>query len=151
MLEHLQLNKDSLSRNIKSFSAPTISRPLLLEMRMFRGLKLPRTYHKLIVGASTMAKRDIMPIDDQIHAFVLISPPQLHLPLPGEPILFWLSASRTMLMRESTMLLWRKTRKLLKLSLVCFSSMTLLQLCYLILEHHILSYLLHMLRSIIYP
>jgi hypothetical protein len=32
-----------------------------------------------------------------------------------------------------------------------FLSMTLLQLCYLILEHHILSYPLHMLRSIICP
>jgi hypothetical protein len=32
-----------------------------------------------------------------------------------------------------------------------FLSMTLLQLCYLILEHHILSYLLHMLGNIICP
>jgi hypothetical protein len=32
------------------------------------------------------------------------------------------------------MLLWRKPRKLWMLSLVCFSSMTLLQLCCLILE-----------------
>jgi hypothetical protein len=32
-----------------------------------------------------------------------------------------------------------------------FLSMTFLQLCYLILEHHILLYLMHMLRSIIYP
>jgi hypothetical protein len=59
--------------------------------------------------------------------------------------------SRTMLMGESTMLLWRKPRKLRMLSLICFSSMTLLQLCYLILGHHILSYLLHMFRSIICP
>jgi hypothetical protein len=33
------------------------------------------------------------------------------------------------------------------LSLVCYSSMTLLQLCYLILEHHTLSYLPNMLRT----
>jgi hypothetical protein len=36
-------------------------------------------------------------------------------------------------------------------SLVHFPSTTSLQLCCLILEHHILSYPLHMLRSIIYP
>jgi hypothetical protein len=46
---------------------------------------------------------------------------------------------------------WRKPRKLRMLSLVCFLSMTLLQLCCLILKHHILSYLLRMLRSIICP
>jgi hypothetical protein len=46
---------------------------------------------------------------------------------------------------------WKKRKKLLMLSLACFSSMILLQLCYLILEHHILSYLLHMLGSIICP
>jgi hypothetical protein len=40
---------------------------------------------------------------------------------------------------------WKKCKKLLMLSFVCFSSMTLLQLCCLILEHRILSYLLHML------
>jgi hypothetical protein len=39
----------------------------------------------------------------------------------------------------------KKRKKLLMLSLVYFSSMTPLQLCYLILEHRILSYLLHML------
>jgi hypothetical protein len=108
---------------------------------MFRGPKLPKIYRKLIVGASTVVKIDIMPTDAPIHVLVLISllQLQLHLPLPMEPILFWLSPSKTMLVGESTMLLWRKP---LTLSLVCFSSMTLMQLCYLILEHHILSYLL---------
>jgi hypothetical protein len=72
---------------------------------MFRGPKLPKTCRKLIVGASTVVKRDIMPIDAPIHAFMLISLQQLHLPLPVEPILFWLPPSRTMLMAESTMLL----------------------------------------------
>jgi hypothetical protein len=46
---------------------------------------------------------------------------------------------------------WKKRKKLMMLSLVCFSSMTLLQLCCLILEYHILSYLLHILGSIICP
>jgi hypothetical protein len=44
-----------------------------------------------------------------------------------------------------------EARKLQTWSLVCFSSMTLWQLCCLILEHRILSYPLHMLRSIICP
>jgi hypothetical protein len=47
---------------------------------MFRGPKLPKTCHKLIVGASTVVKRDIMPTDVPIHALMLISPLQLHLP-----------------------------------------------------------------------
>jgi hypothetical protein len=68
-----------------------------------------------------------------------------------EPILFLLLLGKTMLMGESTMLLGRKPKKLLMLSLVCFSSTPLLQLCYLILEHRILSYLLHVLKSIICP
>jgi hypothetical protein len=139
--DHSQLAKDSLPYSIMSFSAPTISRHLLLGVRMFRGLKLPRTCRKLVVGASTMAKRGIMPTDAPTRALVLISPLQLHLPLLVEPIMFRLPPSRTMLMGESTMLVWRKPRKLLMLSLVYFSSMILLQLCYLILEHHILSYL----------
>jgi hypothetical protein len=50
---------------------------------------------------------------------------------------------------ESIMWPWNKRKKLLMLSLLSFSSTTLMQLCYLILEHRILSYLLHMLGSII--
>jgi hypothetical protein len=59
----------------------------------------------------------------------------LHLPPLVESTLFLLLPSRTMFKGESTMLLWRKPRKLRTWSLVCFSSMTLLQLCYLIMEH----------------
>jgi hypothetical protein len=47
-----------------------------------------------------------------ICTLVLISPLQLHLPQPMEPILFRLPPSRTILMGESTMLLWRKPKKL---------------------------------------
>jgi hypothetical protein len=68
-----------------------------------------------------------------------------------EPTLSRLLPSRTMLMGESTMLLWRKPKKLRMWSLVCFSSTTLLHLCFFILEHRILLYPLYMLRSIIYP
>jgi hypothetical protein len=104
---------------------------------MFRGPKEHKTCRKLIGGASTMVKRDIMPTDAPIRSLVLISLLQLHLLLPVEPILFRLPLSRTMFMGESTMLLWRKPKKLQTLSLVYFSSTTLLQLCYFILEHNI--------------
>jgi hypothetical protein len=78
---------------------------MLLEVRMFRGPKLTKTYNKLIIGASTVVKKDIMSTNAQISALVLISPLQLHLPLPVKPILFRLPPSRTMLVGESTMLL----------------------------------------------
>jgi hypothetical protein len=105
---------------------------------VFRGHKLPKTHSKLIVGATTVVKRDITPTDAPIHALVLINPLQLHLSLPVEPTLFLLLPSKTMPVGESTMWPWKKRKKLLMLSLVCFSSMTLLQLCCFILEHHIL-------------
>jgi hypothetical protein len=85
---------------------------------------LPKTRYKLIIGATTVERRDIIPTDAPIRALVLIRLLLLHLPLPVEPTLFLLLPNKTMLMEESTMLLWRKPRKLLMLSLVCFSSMT---------------------------
>jgi hypothetical protein len=124
-----QLDKDTLLRSTKGFRTPTISRLLLLEIEMFKGPKLPKTCRKLNIGASIVVKRDIMPTDAPIHALVLTIPLQLHLPLPMEPILFRLLPSRIILMGGSTMLLWRKPKKLQTLSLVCFPSMTLLQLC----------------------
>jgi hypothetical protein len=146
-----QLDKDFLPCNVKLFNAPIIFRPLLLEARMFRGPKLPKTYHPLIEGASIVEKMDIMPTDALIRALALISQLHLHLPLPMEPTLFLLPPSKSMPEGESTMLLWRKPRMLRMLSLVCFSPTTPLQLCYLILGHHILLYLLYMLRNIICP
>jgi hypothetical protein len=68
---------------------------------MFRGPKLPKTRCKLIVGATTVVKRDITPTDALIHALMLISPLQLHLPLPVEPTLFLLLPSRTKPVGES--------------------------------------------------
>jgi hypothetical protein len=56
-----QLDKDSLPRNIKGFITLIISKLLLLEVRVFRGPKLPKTHSKLIIGATTMVKRDITP------------------------------------------------------------------------------------------
>jgi hypothetical protein len=69
-----QLDKDSLPRSVKGFSAPIISRLLLLGIRVFRGPKLPKTHSKLIVGGTTVVKKDIMPTDAPIHALVSISP-----------------------------------------------------------------------------
>jgi hypothetical protein len=90
-----QLDKDSLPRSIKRFNAPTISRLMLPGIRVFKGPKLPKICCKLIVGATTMVKWDIMPTDAPIHTLMLISPLQLHLPLPTEPTLFLLLPSRT--------------------------------------------------------
>jgi hypothetical protein len=62
---------------------------------VFRGEKLPKTHSKLIVGATTVVKRDIMPTDAPIRALRLISLLWLHMPLPMEPTLFLLLPSRT--------------------------------------------------------
>jgi hypothetical protein len=69
-----QLDKDSLPHSIKGFSAPTISRLLLIGIRVFRGPKLPKTRSKLIVGATTVVKFNIMPTDAPIYALMPISP-----------------------------------------------------------------------------
>jgi hypothetical protein len=79
----------------------------------------------MIVGATTVVKKDITPTDAPIHALVLISPLQLHLPLPEVPTLFLLLPIRTTPVGESIMWSWKKHKKLLMLSLVCFSSTTL--------------------------
>jgi hypothetical protein len=146
-----QLDKDSLPCSIKCFNAPIISRPLLLGIREFRGLKLLRTHYTVNGSAMLVGKEVTLPTNAPIRAPAFLKQLYLPLHLPMEPTLFLLLLSRTMLVGESTMLLWRKLRKLRMLSSVCFSSMTLLQLCYFILEHCIHSYLLCMLRSIICP
>jgi hypothetical protein len=71
---HRQLDKDSLPRIVKGFSASTIYKLLLLGIRVFRGPKLPKTRNKLIIGATTVVKRDVTPADAPIHALVPISP-----------------------------------------------------------------------------
>jgi hypothetical protein len=53
---------------------PNNPRLLLLGIRVFRGPKLPKTHSKLIVGATIVVKRDIMPTDAPIRALVPISP-----------------------------------------------------------------------------
>jgi hypothetical protein len=56
---HRQLDKDSLPRSVKWFSAPTISRLLLLGIRVFREPKIPKIHSKLIVDATTVVKRTL--------------------------------------------------------------------------------------------
>jgi hypothetical protein len=116
---------------------------------MFIEPRLLKTYLWLIGSATPVVRRVILPISAPICALTLLSSLRLHLPVKPTP--FLLLPSRTMNVGESTMLLWRKLKNLQTLSLVYFPSTTLLQLCYLILEHRILSYLLHMLGSIIFP
>jgi hypothetical protein len=65
---------------------------------------------------------DIMPTDAPINAHVPITLLMLHLPPLVEPILFRLLPSKTMPVGGSTMLLWRKPKKLQTWSLVCFLS-----------------------------
>jgi hypothetical protein len=72
-------------------------------------------------------RRDISLIDAPTHTHASIHQLQLHLFLPVVPALHLLLPSRTTTMGESIMLSWKKRKKLPMLSLVCFSSMTLLQ------------------------
>jgi hypothetical protein len=105
-----------------------------LGIRVLRGLKLLRTHYWVNGSAMLVGKEVTLLTNAPIQALALLKQLYLPLHLPMEPTLFLLLPRGTMLMGESTMLLWRKPRKLQMLSLVCFSSMILLQLCYLILE-----------------
>jgi hypothetical protein len=100
-------------------------------------------------SATLVGRKVTLPTNTPISATALLRQPCPPLRLPMVLILALLLLDRTMFTERSIMSQWRKTRKLQTWSLVRFSSMTLLQLCYLILEHRILLYLLHMLRSII--
>jgi hypothetical protein len=130
---------------------PNNSQTLMLGIRMLREPKLLQTCCRLNGGVLLVERRVISLTDAATHTHTSTRQLHLHLHLPVEPTLFLLLPSRTTLVGESTMLPWKKHKKLLMLPLVCFSSTTLLQLCYLILEHHILSYLLHMLGRLICP
>jgi hypothetical protein len=132
-------------------SCPAPPRLLLLRIRMFRGLKPLRTHYRGNESASLVERNVTLPTNAPTRAAALLRQlrPPLHLPV--RQILFLLLLGRTMFMERSIMSQLRKPRKLWTWSLVHFPSMTFLQLCCLILEHRILSYLLHMLRHVIYP
>jgi hypothetical protein len=108
---------------------------------MLRGLKLLRTHYKVNGNAMLVGSEASLPTNGPIHAIALSRQLCPHLHLPVELILFPVLLDRTMFAGSSIMSQWRKPRKFQTWSLVCFSSTTLLQLCCLILEHRILSYL----------
>jgi hypothetical protein len=105
-------SRRQLDRDFPPRSVPIISRLLLLGIRVFRGPKLLQMHCRLNGGVLLVGRMIISLIDTPIHAPVLIRLLQLYLPLPVEPILFLLLSSRTMFMGRSTMLLWKKPRKL---------------------------------------
>jgi hypothetical protein len=93
-------------------SAPTILRLLQLGIRAYKGPRLSKAHYKQIEGATTVETRDIMPTIAPIRVPMPIRLLLLHLPPLVEPTLFQLLPRRTMLMKESTMLLWNKHKKL---------------------------------------
>jgi hypothetical protein len=77
---------------------------------MFRGPKLLKTQCRLDGSAMLVERKVILPINAPICVHARISPLPLHLPLPMEPTLFLLMLGKTILVGQSTMLLWRKTK-----------------------------------------
>jgi hypothetical protein len=91
---------------------PTISRLLLLGIRVFRRLKLLRTRYRVNRSATLVGREVTLPTNAPICATALLiqlSPP---LRLPVKPILFMLLLDRTMLTGRSITSQWRKPRKL---------------------------------------
>jgi hypothetical protein len=126
---------------------PNNFRLLLLEIRVLRGLKLLRTPYRMNGGATLVGRKVTLPTNAPIRATTLLRQLCPPLRLPVGLILFLLLLDITMFAGRSIMSQWRKPKKLQTWSLVYFLSTTLLQLYCLILEHRILSYPLHMLRS----
>jgi hypothetical protein len=87
---------------------------------MFRGPNQLRTQYRRSESAMLVVREVTTPTNAPIRAPALLRQLCLHLRLPMEPTLFLLLLSRTMLMEESAMLLWRKPKKFRTLSLVCF-------------------------------
>jgi hypothetical protein len=117
---------------------------------MFRGLKPLRTHYRGNGGVSLVGRKVTLPTSVPIRAIVFLRQLCPLLRLPVGQILFLLLLGKTLFVERSIMSQLRKPKKLRTWSSVRFSSTTSLQLSYLILEHRILSYLLYMLRSIIY-
>jgi hypothetical protein len=89
---HKQLDKDSLPHIVKGFNTPLISRLLRLGIRVFRGPKLPKAHIKLIVGATTMVKREITPTDAPIDTHA--NQPTIATPAPTHGANFVLVAAK---------------------------------------------------------
>jgi hypothetical protein len=105
----------------------------------------------MVNGSAMLVGREVtLPTNAPIYAPALLR--QLSTPAPTRgansvPI----AAKQNYVHRKVNLVAVKEAQELQMWSLVYFSSMTLLQLCYLILEHHIISYLQCMLRSIICP
>jgi hypothetical protein len=85
---------------------------------MFRGPELLKTYLQLIGTAMHVVRRVILPISAPIHTLALLN--SLHLHLPMEPTLFLLLVSRTMLMRESTIVVVDEAQEALNVVICMF-------------------------------
>jgi hypothetical protein len=66
---------------------------MLLETRMSKGLKLPRTHYRLIGGALPVERKVIFLTGAPTHTLVLINQVLLHQPLPMVLTLFLLPPS----------------------------------------------------------
>jgi hypothetical protein len=80
-----------------------------------------RTHYRVNESAMLVERDVIMPTNAPIRTPALLRQLCLPLRLPMESTLFLLLLRRIILMGGSTMLPWRKPRKLQMLSLVCFS------------------------------
>jgi hypothetical protein len=128
-----------------------ICTPICTKILFLQKVGVTRTHYQGNGGVSLAGRKVTLPTSVPIRAIVLLWQLRPLLCLPMGQILFLLLLGRTSFMERLIMSQLRNPRKLRTWSSVHFPSMTSLQLCCLILEHHILSYLLHMLRSIIYP
>jgi hypothetical protein len=68
----MKLDKDFLPRSINRFSVPTISRPLLLEIKVLRGLKLLRTHYSVNISAMLVEREITMTTSAPIYAPALL-------------------------------------------------------------------------------
>jgi hypothetical protein len=68
----MKLDKDFLPHSINRFSIPTISRPLLLEIKVLRGLKLLRTHYSVNISAMLVEREITMTTNAPIYAPALL-------------------------------------------------------------------------------
>jgi hypothetical protein len=142
-------NVDNNGENNQNVNSPPPPLPTLEQVLVMQAQMLLRTHYRVNRGARLMWRKVTLPTNDPVSATALLrqSCPPLRLPVGLSMFLL----DRSMFIEGTITSQWRRPSKLQAWSLVHFLSMTLLQLCCLILEHRILSYPLHLLRSIICP
>jgi hypothetical protein len=67
-----QLNKDFPPHGVKRFSTPAISRPLLLGIRVLRGIKLLKNHYRVNGSAMLVGSEVTLPTNAPIHAPALL-------------------------------------------------------------------------------